>query len=138
MACHRLFELSGCWRTLDFQLQWISEKYCRNTSSLHSWVCIINDLSELSLDGDEVALRVAGNLLFVTRGRGRESINSFRKGIDYSPKHMFTLVMSSLQSQMLHKDFGEKENFWLDFNCLPIYVFGMLASALPFEVSPEP
>lgn len=96
MACHRLFELSGCWRTLDFQLQWISEKYCRNTSSLHSWVCIINDLSELSLDGDEVALRVAGNLLFVTRGRGRESINSFRRGIDYSPKHMFTLVMSSL------------------------------------------
>jgi len=44
----------------------------------------------------EVALRVAGNLLFFTRDRGRESINSFRKGIDYCPKHMFTLVKSSL------------------------------------------
>lgn len=39
---------------------------------------------------------------------------------------------------MLHKDFGEKQNFWLDFNCLSIYVFGMLASSVSFEVqSPE-
>lgn len=44
----------------------------------------------------EVALTVAGNLLFATRSKGRESINSFRRGIDYSPKHIFTLVKSSL------------------------------------------
>lgn len=40
---------------------------------------------------------------------------------------MFTLVKSSLESRMLHKDFGEKQNFWLDFNCLSIYMFRMLA-----------
>lgn len=57
----------------------------------------------------EAALTATGNLLLATRGK--ESIHSFRKGIDCSPKHMFTLAKSSLETRMLHKDFGEMESF---------------------------